>query len=46
MGVNVNETIIYSGLGIKLGTRLITSNDNCKVSLGNKLSEMEFLIID
>ena len=44
--VNIGETIIHSGLGIKPGIRLLGLNDKSKAALRNKLSEAKYLIID
>ena len=44
--VSIGGTTIYSGLGIKSGTKLLGLNDNSKDALKNRLSEVKFLIID
>ena len=38
--------VIFSGLGIKPGVRLLGLNDKSKAALRNKFSEVKFLIID
>ena len=44
--VSIGGTTIYSGLGIKSGTKLLGLNDNSKDALKNRLPEVKFLIID
>ena len=45
--VNIGGTTIHFGLGNKPGTKLIPSlNDKFKAALRNRLSEVNFLIID
>ena len=44
--VNIRETIINSGLGVKPGTKLFDSNGKSKASLRNRLSEVKLVIID
>ena len=39
-------TIIYSGLNIKPGAKLLRLNDSSKATLRNRLTEVSFLIID
>ena len=43
--VNIGDTTIHSGLGIKPGIKLLVLNDKSKAALRNKLLEVEFLII-
>ena len=44
--VNIAETTIDSGLGIKPWTKLLGLNDKSKAPLRNRLSEANYLIID
>ena len=44
--VNVAETTIHSGLGIKPETKLLGLNDKSKTALRNTLSEVKFLVSD
>ena len=44
--VNIGGTTIHSGLGIKLGTKLLGLNEKSKAALRNRLSEVKLLIID
>ena len=44
--VNIGGSTIHSGLGIKLGTKLLGLNDKSKAALRNRLSEVKFLFID
>ena len=44
--VNIDGTIIYSGLGVKSGSKLFGLNDKSKAVLRNKLSQVKFLIKD
>ena len=44
--VNIGGTTIYSGLGIKLGTKLLGLNEKSKAVLRNRLLEVKLLIRD
>ena len=44
--VNIGGTNIYSGLGIKLGTKLLGLNEKSKAVLRNRLLEAKLLIRD
>ena len=44
--LNINGTTIYSGLGIKPRTKLIGLNEKSKVTVRNRLLEVNFLVID
>ena len=44
--VNIGDTTIHSGVGIKPGIKLLVLNDKSKAALRNKLLEVEFLIIN
>ena len=44
--VNIGETIINSGLGVKPGTKLFDLNSKSKASLRNRLSEVKLITID
>ena len=44
--VNIGETTIHSGLGIKPGVKVLGLSDKMKASLRNKLSEVKMVIID
>ena len=44
--VNIGGTTIYSGLGIKLGTKLLGLNEKSKAVLRNRLLEAKLLIRD
>ena len=44
--VNIDGTTIYSGLGIKLGTKLLGLNEKSKAVLRNRLLEAKLLIRD
>ena len=46
MVVNIGRSTIHSGLGFKLGAKLLGLNDKSKAALRNRLSEVTFLIID
>ena len=37
---------IHSGLGIKLGTELLSLNNNSKTALRNRFVEVKYVIID
>ena len=44
--INIVRTNTYSGLGIKPGAMLLGLNDKSKAALKNRLSEVNFLIIN
>ena len=44
--VNIDETTVYSGLGIKPETKLLGFNNKYRTDLRNKLSEVKFFITD
>ena len=44
--VNIGGIVIHSGLGIKAGIKLLGLNDKSKITLRNRLSEVEVLIKD
>ena len=44
--VNVGGIIIYSGVGIEPGIKLLSLNDKSKASSRNRLSEVKILIVD
>ena len=44
--VNIGGALIYSGLVIKPGTKLLGLNDKSKTPLRRKLSEVKLLIIE
>ena len=46
LAVNIGGIVIHSGLGIKAGIKLLGLNDKSKITLRNRLSEVEVLIKD
>ena len=44
--VNIDETTIHSGLGVKPGANLLGLNDKSKAALRNRSSALKFLITD
>ena len=43
---NINETMIYSGLGFNVESKLYPLDDQQHAALRNKLSEVRLIIID
>ena len=46
VAININGTVIHSGLGINGGSKLYALNDQQRAALRNKLSEVRLIIID
>ena len=44
--ININGTMIHSGLEINVGSKLYPLNDQQRAALRNKLSEVRLIIID
>ena len=44
--VSIKGTAVHSGLGINVGSKMFSLNDQQRASLRYKLSEVRFLIID